>query len=100
MSGIEVETIEREEVDIRMPGKWVIVIHDDDVTPMDFVIALLMEVFHYESEDAKALMLKVHNEGKGIVGTYQKEIADQKLSEAHAVINLNGMKLRVTAEEE
>src|SRR5262245_53199229 len=57
---------------------WNIVFYNDDHTPMDFVVFVLTKVFHRSTEDALALTLAVHTQGKGIAGTYTFEVAEQK----------------------
>jgi len=94
------DTIEKEEVEIKEPKKWAVVLHNDDVTPMDFVIELLHYVFGKSQEEATEITMLVHFQGKGIAGVYPYEIAEQKFSEAQVLIRLSGMALKITLEEE
>ena len=96
----DVETIEREEVKLKRPKKWAVILHNDDVTPMDFVIELLYRVFKLELSEATYLMLKVHTEGQGVAGVYPYEIAEQKYTEAKTMVKLSNMQLKLTLEEE
>lgn len=96
MSGTE--TLEKTKVVLTEPKKYNIVIHNDDTTPMEFVIMLLMEVFDKTLEQANDLTVEVHEKGKGIVGTYTKEIAHSKHSEAQQIINNVGFELKITIE--
>lgn len=96
----DVDTIEREEVKLKRPKKWAIILHNDDVTPMDFVIELLYYVFKLDLAKATTLTLQVHNEGKGVAGIYSYEIAEQKFVEAQTMIKAADMKLKITLEEE
>lgn len=94
------DTIEQEKTELKEPKKWAVVLHNDDVTPMDFVVELLHYVFGLSSEEATELMLQVHFNGKGVAGVYPYEIAEQKYSEAQVLIRLSAMQLKITLEEE
>jgi ATP-dependent Clp protease adaptor protein ClpS len=72
-----VDLLEKHEVKSKRPSMWNIVFYNDDFTPMDFVIFVLTKVFHRSTEDALALTLAVHTQGKGIAGTYTLEVAVQ-----------------------
>jgi ATP-dependent Clp protease adaptor protein ClpS len=56
--------------EIKYPDRFNVVLLNDDFTPMEFVIQLLVEVFNTSIEEAKEVMIKVHEEGKGIAGMY------------------------------
>lgn len=96
----ETDTIEREKVKLKRPRKWAVVLHNDDVTPMGFVIELLCHIFKMDLETATKLMLKIHNEGSGAAGVYPYEIAEQKFTEAKTMVRLSNMQLKITLEEE
>lgn len=81
------------------PNRYNVIMHNDDVTTMDFVVMVLKRIFRKSEADAETLMLRVHNEGSAIVGTYSKDIA---LSKADYTMNLakqNGFPLKLTIEE-
>ena len=54
---------------------------NDDFTPMDFVVAILMKVFKKSVDEAEQLMMEVHKKGKGVAGVYTFEIAETKVSQ-------------------
>jgi ATP-dependent Clp protease adaptor protein ClpS len=56
-----------------------VVLLNDDFTPMEFVIVILEEYFSKNRQEATQIMLKVHNEGKGICGVFSKDIASTKV---------------------
>ena len=60
------------------PELYKVLLHNDDYTTMDFVIQVLMTVFHHETEQATRIMLNVHEHGVGVAGAYPYEIADTK----------------------
>jgi ATP-dependent Clp protease adaptor protein ClpS len=64
---------------LQQPPKYNVVILNDDVTPMDLVIVILMSVFKHSFESATELTMKVHQEGSAVAGTYNYEIAEQKV---------------------
>lgn len=67
------------ETKLQPPSMYHVIINNDDYTPMDFVVGILKSFFGYTEENATALMLVVHNQGKAIVGTYTAEIAETKV---------------------
>jgi len=84
---------------IQKPKKYAVIFHNDDFTPMDFVVHVLDKYFQKSIEDAKTIMLEVHHNGKAIVGLYTKEIADQKVFETMQAAETNNYPLVATFEE-
>jgi ATP-dependent Clp protease adaptor protein ClpS len=95
-------TKERESVDtvILEPSKYKVVILNDNATPIDFVIAMLMKVFKHGEEAAYNITMKIHNEGSGIAGVYTYEIAEQKGMEGQSLARQNGYPLVLKVEAE
>jgi ATP-dependent Clp protease adaptor protein ClpS len=93
-----VDLLEKHEVKSKRPSMWNIVFYNDDFTPMDFVIFVLTKVFHRSTEDALALTLAVHTQGKGIAGTYTFEVAEQKQCEVLLMAKVEEHPLRVEVE--
>jgi ATP-dependent Clp protease adaptor protein ClpS len=58
-----------------------VVLHNDDYTPMDFVVAVLQTIFMMNREQATQIMLKVHREGMGVCGVYPKDVAATKVEQ-------------------
>jgi ATP-dependent Clp protease adaptor protein ClpS len=86
------------EVKAKRPSMWSIVFYNDDYTPMDFVVFAVTKVFHRSTEDALALTLAVHTQGKGIAGTYTFEVAEQKQFEVLLMAKIEEHPLRVEVE--
>ena len=80
------------------PGKFAVALHNDDFTPMEFVVYVLQEVFHHPYERAERIMLAVHNEGAGVAGVYRFEIAEQKASDTADEAKENEYPLKITIE--
>ncbi len=97
MARSQAKTIERTEV--RYPDRFKIIMWNDDFTPMDFVVQLLVELFDRPLNEAKAIMVDIHEEGKGIAGEYNFEIAEQKVHEGSTISRHNGYPLKITMEK-
>ena len=83
----------------RKPSKFAVVLHNDDYTPMEFVVYVLQEVFHHPFERAERIMLSVHKEGMGVAGIYRLEIAETKAYETAELAKENQYPLKITIEE-
>ncbi len=92
------DLLEKQEVETKRPSMWNIVFYNDDYTSMDFVVFVLTRVFHKSTEDALALTLVVHTQGKGIAGTYTFEVAEQKQCEVLLMAKIEEHPLRVEVE--
>lgn len=75
-------------------------LHNDDFTTMDFVVKVLKQVFFLTGEKAEALMMRVHQEGKAVVGIYTYDIAASKARRVTNMAREEGFPLRVTIEPE
>jgi len=89
------ETIKREK---HTPPYRVLLINDD-YTPMDFVIEVLMDIFGKSESEARVITLKVHVEGSAIAGVYPFEIAETKVEDVHDRARAEGHPLKATLEE-
>lgn len=86
--------------EIKEPKMWNVRLHNDNVTTMEFVIQVLIEVFDYNEADAMMLMLKIHDDDSAIAGTYIHEIAEYKAEHTMGVARNFDFPLSVTIEEE
>ena len=62
--------------------KYKVVMINDDVTTMEFVVRILIEIFEKSVDEANNLMMKIHLTGDAVVGVYSKEIAETKSTQA------------------
>ncbi len=60
------------------PPMYKVVLHNDDFTPMEFVVEVLQTFFHLDSETAVQVMLTVHTQGKATCGIFTRDIAETK----------------------
>jgi len=92
--------IEKTKLDIEEPGFYKVILINDDVTPMEFVIEILQKIFKHDIEAAQQIMLTVHTEGSAIAGVYSYEIAEQKGVESTVLARNNGFPLQVKVEKQ
>lgn len=95
----DVEVSEEIKIKLTEPKKWKVVILNDDVTPIDFVIAMLMEIFNHSSENAYNITMSVHETGSGIAGVFDFEIAEIKAIESTKMARENGFPLQIKIEQ-
>jgi len=81
------------------PTQYKVLLHNDDYTSMDFVIEVLMGVFHKNLLQAEQIMIEVHKAGKGTCGIYTYEIAETKVHQVTELSKSNGFPLLATMEE-
>lgn len=93
------ETREKTRIDIKEPRRYRVVMHNDDFTPMDFVVEILMDIFHKDRLEAVHLMLKVHESGRAAVGAYPYDLAVTKVQAAAARAKEGDFPFRMTIEE-
>ena len=87
-----------EKVKIQKPKRYAVIFHNDDFTSMDFVVLILMTIFHKDQEEAASILLKVHLEEWAIVDIYTKEIAEEKVDTTMKTAEVNGYPLVATFE--
>lgn len=97
---LEVKIDEKIKQVISEPKKYKIIFLNDDKTPIEFVIELLISIFRHTQETAKDITLAVHNDGSAVVGIYTFEIAEQKTIETTQVCRQHGFPLQVRMEQE
>lgn len=88
-----------EHVKYKGPGKWNVIMFNDDATPMDFVVHVLMAIFNKTQEESTEVMLNVHESGRAVAGTYMYEVAQQKVHETTMAARSQGFPLSVSMEE-
>tara|TARA_B100001057_G_scaffold219876_1_gene220277 strand:+ start:8403 stop:8717 length:315 start_codon:yes stop_codon:yes gene_type:complete len=94
-----VEVDSSSKIHIEEPKRYYVVMHNDDQTPIEFVVKILMDLYHHENQTAADLANKIHIDQKAIVGMYNLEIAEQKVEETHGTSRAHGYPLTVTLEQ-
>lgn len=97
---IDVKLDEKIKQKISPPKKWKVIFLNDDHTPMEFVISILMDIFKHNEEDSKNITLQIHEQGSGIAGVYCFEIAEIKALESTNLARANAFPLQIKLEEE
>lgn len=87
------------EEDVHEPRRYKVLLHNDDYTTMEFVVHVLVDVFHKTENEATQIMLNVHNNGVGVCGEYTAEVAELKVSLVHRLAKENGYPLKCSMEE-
>ena len=91
--------LEAQQIRAKLPPLYKVLLLNDDFTPMDFVIAVLQKFFSMDREQATRIMLKVHNEGRGLCGVYPRDIAATKVEQVAAFARDNQHPLACVMEE-
>jgi len=77
----QVVTETRPKQQVKRPPLYKVLLHNDDYTTMEFVVAVLRSIFHLSETDATTIMLHIHRHGIGVAGVYTFEIAETKVAE-------------------
>ncbi len=85
---------------VELPRQYKVLLHNDDYTPMDFVVDILMSVFRKDEKSATQIMLNVHNLGRGICGVFTYEIAETKVAQVHKLAEQHEYPLHASMEAE
>jgi len=92
------ETIDA--IELKEPRMYKVLLLNDDYSSMDFVIKVLMQIFHHSFEKANEIMLSVHEQGKGLCGVYVYEIAETKVEHVRKMAKEEQFPLRAIMEAE
>jgi ATP-dependent Clp protease adaptor protein ClpS len=95
-SGIKFATRQVEK--LREPEEFRVILLNDDYTTMDFVVEILVLVFHKSDKDANRIMMDVHRKGRGIVAVYPWDIAQTKVAQVHFLARERQFPLRCVVE--
>jgi len=89
----------RQKPRVQQPKLFRVVLHNDNYTTMDFVVKVIVSVFHKPAAEATKIMLDVHKKGHGVVGVYTWDIASTKVTQVHQMARENEFPLRASCEE-
>jgi ATP-dependent Clp protease adaptor protein ClpS len=96
----DVKIEEKVKIRVEEPKRWKVIVLNDDHTPIDFVIMMLVDVFRHSESTAYDVTMQVHETGSGIAGVYDFEIAEIKAVDATKLARENGFPLQIKIEEE
>ena len=89
---------ERQDLEIKKPKRYQVLLHNDDVTPMEFVVDILYTCFFKAAEESNAIMHKAHREGIALVGIYSYDVAKSKVEKARRKIDKTKYPIELTIE--
>lgn len=95
-----IEKKSKQKSKIEEPPRFKVVLLNDDYTTMDFVIEVLMNYFSHTVQEAVAVMMLIHEKGKGVCGIYTHEIAETKVAQVTQEAKKRDFPLRAILEEE
>src|SRR5689334_1962489 len=85
---------------VRVAPRYKVLIHNDSVTPMNFVVQVLVDVFRKAAPEAVEIMLEAHNGNVALVDVMGLEEAEFRVDQAHAVARGQKFPLTFTIEPE
>ncbi|MDH7552791.1 MAG: ATP-dependent Clp protease adapter ClpS [Spirochaetota bacterium] len=89
----------KKDIQVKKPRMYKVILHNDHYTTMDFVVEVLVKIFHKNVMEATELMLQVHRNGFGICGVYTYDIAQTKANQVHSLARQREFPLKCTVEE-
>tara|TARA_E500000331_G_scaffold329557_1_gene350280 strand:+ start:368 stop:679 length:312 start_codon:yes stop_codon:yes gene_type:complete len=100
VTDIDVQIDEKIKDLIKEPNRYNVIFLNDNSTPMEWVIDLLIRIFKHTQSSAENLTMEIHTNGSAVVGTYSYEIAEQKTIEATQASREHGFSLQIKMESE
>ena len=99
-NGADTGVVTRVKPTTKKPSMYKVLLLNDDYTPMDFVVYVLVRFFNKQSEEATQIMLHVHQRGVGICGVYSYEVAETKVTQVMDFARQNEHPLQCTLEKD
>jgi len=84
---------------IKEPRQFNVIMYNDDFTTMEFVVEVLVDIFHKDEVTAQSIMMNVHKKGQAVVGRYPFDIASTKVNAALMRAKQEGFPFRMSVEE-
>lgn len=89
-----------EEIELQVPKKYKVILLNDNYSTVEFVIQVLMQIFKKNLEEATAITMNIHENGRGVCGIYTYEIAQTKVAQVRANARKAEFPLKAIVEEE
>lgn len=96
---LEEQMLLKSKLELSKPKLYAIIIYNDNVTTMEFVVKILNKVFNKSLSESTKLMLEVHEKGKGIAGIYIYDIAATKKNQVDIMAIKDNFPLKIIIEE-
>lgn len=87
------------DLELLHPKEYKVYLLNDDYTSMDFVVDVLMTIFHKTHEEAEKIMLDIHQNDQGLCGVYSLEIAETKVIQVRKKARDANFPLKAVMEE-
>jgi ATP-dependent Clp protease adaptor protein ClpS len=100
MADTDIKIESKIKIELQPPKMWKVVFLNDDHTPMEFVMDLLVNIFKHDEARSRDITLEIHETGAAVVGVYTYEIAENKGVESSRIAQENGFPLQIRVEEE
>lgn len=88
-----------DELALKEPQQYKVLLLNDDYSSMEFVVDILMTIFHKSYAEAEKIMIEVHKSQRGLCGVYPYEIAETKVSQVTKIAREQGFPLKAIMEE-
>lgn len=98
-SGFDPDQQLQNNTELRPPSLYRVILHNDHYTTMEFVVDILVKIFHKSEAEAKSIMLDVHRRGNGVCGVFSYDIARTKVARVLALARQQEFPLKCTFEE-
>jgi ATP-dependent Clp protease adaptor protein ClpS len=98
--GVITTVLERAQTRAQTPPMYRVLLYNDDFTTREFVVQILVAVFHKPLAEATELMWQVHRKGRGVAGVYTRELAETKVATVTNLAREAQFPLKVTMEPE
>ncbi|MCA9582969.1 MAG: ATP-dependent Clp protease adaptor ClpS [Myxococcales bacterium] len=98
--GVVTKTRPKTTPKLAKPKLYKVLVHNDNYTTREFVVEILVGVFHHSESDAVAIMMHVHQNGVGVAGVFTHEVAETKIAQVHNLARQYEFPLRLTMEPE
>ncbi len=98
--GEDTGTLTKSKPKTKKPSMYKVLLLNDDYTPMEFVIVVLMRIFGMPQENATEVMMHVHRRGVGVCGVYPFEVAETKVTQVVDFARRNEHPLQCTMEKD
>lgn len=97
----DLDLLEKQDVKLDRPKMYQVVMYNDDFTPFEFVVVVLMKFFNKGVDEAESIMMQVHTQGKGLCGVFPKDVAETKVLEVMkwARVEQHPLRLEVEAQQ-